>query len=185
MILNKLQFITLIACIALQTFLVLTMFTPSQTSGKSKTGVDDRSGWRESNSSTSQNQTTATSGDATHGQLAKTQKPQYSLMKRYEEDGKPANILDFIDNNLKKVVIGVITVVALMIIVLVCCCVCCAATVCNPARKKCDTEPKQKMDVAEKQEYLQHFYSVSNLNKIPSVHSPVGPWKSSYFETPS
>ena len=185
MILNKLQFIALIACIALPTCVVLTMLTLDEKSlGKSNANVDN-SIEKETNSSTLQNQTTAASGDTTNGQLAKTQKPQYSIMKSYQEDGKPANILDFIDNNLKKVVIGVITVVAVMIIVLVCCCVCCAATVCNRARKKCDTRPKQEMEVAELQEDTQHFHSVSNLNKIPSVHSPVVPWKSQYFETPS
>ena len=182
MILKKLQFNILIACIALQTCMVL---TPEKSAGNSKTSENISRVVKETNSSKSHNQTTVTSGATTHGQVAKKQKPQYSLMKSYEEDGKPANILDFIDNNLKKVVIGVITVVALMIFVLVCCCVCCAATVCNRARNKCDTESKQKMDVAEVQDCHQHFYSESNLNKIPSVNSPVVPWKPPYFETPS
>jgi cell division protein FtsL len=105
-------------------------------------------------------------------------------MKGDEENGKPTNFLDFVDNNLKNVVIGVIAAVAVMIITLVCCCVCCAATVCNRATKNRDDIPKQKMYAAEVQDYLQHFHPLSDLNKTPETssnihdYSPASPWKS-------
>lgn len=135
MILYKLHFVSLTACIALQTC----MFS---TADKSGVGQD----WKFETDDTLQNSTRTASNI--------TQKySKYSRMTGYEEeDIKPAEILDFIDNNLKKVVIGVIAVVAVIIITLVCCCVCCAATVCNRATKQLrDTKPKHELYAAEVQ----------------------------------
>ena len=182
MTLYKLQFLALTACFALQTCMILA--DPNKVANSLSDIDQSKYDTKEVNHI--ENQTKATAGDTTHRQPAKTQKPQFSKMKSYEEEGKPpANMLDFIDNNLKKVVIGGIAVLALMIIILVCCCVCCAATVCNRVTKKRDTDWKQKINVAEMEEYLQHFHSVSDLNKNPNVRSPAVLWQSPYSETPS
>ena len=70
-----------------------------------------------------------------------------------EDNVKPATIEDWIDSNLKNVIIGMIVAAALFIITLVCCCVCCAATVCNRTTKRRDTKSKRHLHSSEEHEY--------------------------------
>ena len=92
--------------------------------------------------------------------------------KDYKDDVKPGTFEDFIDTNLKTIMIGIIVVVALIIITLVCCCVCCAATVCNRSTKRRDTQSKQDVHFSKEQDYDHETTS------YVQICSPKAPWKS-------
>ena len=97
--------------------------------------------------------------------------------KDYKDDVKPGTFEDFIDTNLKTIMIGIIVVVAVIIITLVCCCVCCAATVCNRSTKRRDTQSKQDVHFSKEQDYDHETTS------YVQIYSPKAPWKSQN-ETP-
>lgn len=98
----------------------------------------------------------------------RSKKPKYSHIKGFEEDGyqegvKPPGFQDFMDRNLKKIIIGVIAVISVCIVTVVCCCVCCAATVCNPTRKQRNTAATEaRQEQAEIQDYLQYYTGTYN-----------------------
>lgn len=105
----------------------------------------------------------------------KTQEPQY--LNGNEQQTKPGEFKDFIDNNLKNVVIGLVCVVGFILLILVCCCVCCAATVCNRTTKQCDLKELQtgKQDYHPSKSLNKNDYQIS-ANAHVSLSDI--PWKS-------
>lgn len=71
--------------------------------------------------------------------------------EEYKDDIKPGTFEDFIDTNIKKIIIGMIVIVALIIITLVCCCVYCSATVFNRSTRRRDNKSKQDVHSSKEQ----------------------------------